>query len=57
VVKIQEADGQLITDYQVCAPRVLDYALWVPALERHIALFGQPPRLAVADAAFASTAK
>lgn len=56
VAKIQEADGQLITDYQVCAPRVRDHALWVPALERHIALFGRPPRLAVADAAFASTA-
>ena len=56
VVKLQEADGQIITDYQVCAPRVPDDCLWGPALERHRALFGRPPRLAVADAGFASTA-
>src|SRR5206468_6626841 len=35
VVKLQEADGQIITDYQVCAPRVPDDCLWGPALERH----------------------
>jgi len=56
VVKLQEADGHVITDYQVCAPRVPDDELWTPALERHIALFGRPPRLAVADAGFASPA-
>ncbi len=56
VVKLQEADGQIITDYQVCAPRVPDDCLWRPALERHRALFGRPPGLAVADAGFASTA-
>jgi IS5 family transposase len=56
VVKLQEADGHIITDYQVCAPRVRDECLWGPALERHRALFGRPPRLAVADAGFASTA-
>lgn len=56
VVKLQEADGQIITDYQVCTPRVPDDRLWVPAIERHCALFGRPPRLAVADAGFASTA-
>jgi IS5 family transposase len=54
VVKLQEADGQIITDYVVCATRRPDDELWVPALERHRALFGRPPRLAVADAAFAS---
>jgi IS5 family transposase len=56
VVKIQEAEGQIITDYQVCPTRVPDDELWVPALERHVALFGRPPRLAVADAGFASSA-
>ena len=56
VVKLQEADGQIITDYAVCATRRPDDELWVPALERHRALFGRPPRLAVADAGFASTA-
>ena len=31
-----------------------DGTLWVPSLDRHIQLFGHAPRLAVADAAFAS---
>jgi len=56
VVKLQEADGQIITDYEVCATRRPDDELWVPALERHLVLFGRPPHLAVADAGFASTA-
>jgi len=54
VVKLQEAEGQIITDYQVCATRVPDKALWLPALERHRELFGRAPRVAVADAGFAS---
>jgi IS5 family transposase len=53
-VKIQEAEAQFITDYEVCEPRQSDRALWGPAVERHIALFGRAPRLAVADGGFAS---
>ena len=56
VVKIQEAEGQIITDYHVCPTRVPDDELWTPALDRHVALFGRVPRLAVADAGFASPA-
>jgi len=56
VVKIQEAEGQIITDYHVCPTRVADKTLWVPSLARHQALFGRAPRLAVADAGFASAA-
>jgi IS5 family transposase len=56
VVKIQEAEGQIITDYHVCPTRVPDKTLWVPSLDRHQALFGHAPRLAVADAGFASAA-
>ena len=51
---IQEAEAQFITDYQVCEPRLSDRALWVPALDRHRALFGHPRQLAVADGGFAS---
>ena len=54
VVKIQEAEAQVITDYVVCAPGQSDRDLWVPALEQHAALFGHPPQLAVADGGFAS---
>jgi IS5 family transposase len=53
-VKIQEAEAQFITDYEVCERRQADRALWGPALDRHIALFGHPPQLAVADGGFAS---
>jgi IS5 family transposase len=56
LVKIQEAEAQFITDYQVCSTRVPDTTLWGPALERHEQLFGRPPRLAVADGGFASRA-
>jgi IS5 family transposase len=54
LVKIQEAEAQFITDYEVCERRVPDQALWVPSLVRHEQLFGRAPRLAVADAGFAS---
>ncbi len=43
VVKIQEAEGQFITDYEVCDRGQADRALWAPALDRHIALFARPP--------------
>jgi len=56
LVKIQEAEAQFITDYQVCERGLSDRALWVPALDRHLALFGRPPHLAVADGGFASPA-
>jgi IS5 family transposase len=53
-VMIQEAEAQFITAYQVCELGLSDRALWGPALDRHRALFGQPPQLAVADGGFAS---
>jgi IS5 family transposase len=56
LVKIQEVEAQFITDYEVCATRVPDQALWVPSLVRHAQLFGRAPRLAVADGGFASAA-
>jgi len=54
LVKIQEAEAQFITDYEVCERGQAERALWEPALDRHIALFGHAPRLAVADGGFAS---
>src|SRR5690242_14649704 len=52
LVKVQEAEAQFITDYQVCTERVTDGDLWDPGLERHEQIFGRPPHLATADAAF-----
>jgi len=54
LVKIQEAEGQFITDSAVCARRQADRVLWEPALARHIELFDRAPHLAVADGGFAS---
>jgi IS5 family transposase len=56
LVKIQEAEGRFVTDYEVCATRVPDLRLWKPSLERHEELFGKAPRLATADAGFFSGA-
>lgn len=52
LVKIQEAEGRFVTDYEVCATRVPDLKLWEPSLIRHEELFGRAPRLATADAGF-----
>ena len=54
LVKIQEAEAQFITDYEVCERGQADRALWAPSLDRHIMLFDHAPRLAVADGGFAS---
>jgi IS5 family transposase len=54
LVKIQEAEAQFITDYEVCEGGQSERAFWAPALDRHIALFDHVPRLAVADGGFAS---
>jgi IS5 family transposase len=54
LVKIQEAEAQFITDYEVCERGHPERDLWEPALDRHIALFDHAPHLAVADGGFAS---
>jgi IS5 family transposase len=55
MVKLQEAENQIITDYEVYARRPYDSELLVAAIERHQALLGRTPRLVAADAAFYST--
>jgi IS5 family transposase len=54
MVKLQEAENQIIIDYEVYARRPNDCDLLVPAIETHQALLGRPPRLVAADAAFYS---
>jgi len=56
LVKVQEAENQFVTDYEVCAERVADGDLWDSSLERHQQIFGRPPHLATADAGFSSAA-
>jgi len=35
LVKVQEAENQMVTDYEVCAEQVADGQLWDSSLERH----------------------
>ena len=55
MVVIQEADGGLVTDYQVEQKRVADTELWQPAIQKHIEVFGHAPYLATADRGFYSS--
>src|SRR6516164_2159240 len=54
MVKLQEAENQIITDYEVYARRPNDSDLLVAAIEVHQALLGRTPHLVPADAAFYS---
>jgi IS5 family transposase len=54
MVKLQEAENQIITAYEVYAERPSDSDLLIPAIDTHQALLGRVPRLVAADAAFYS---
>ena len=55
LVKLQEAENQIIVDYEVYARRPNDVDLLIPAIQAHHAALGRPPRLVAGDAAFYST--
>src|SRR6202163_1816199 len=54
MVKLQEAENQIITDYKVYVRRPYDSDLLIAAIETHEARLGRMPRLVAADAAFSS---
>jgi IS5 family transposase len=54
LVTIQEAEHQIITAYEVHPTRPADMTLWIPALDRHVAMFGRAPDIAAGDRGFAS---
>ena len=54
MVKIQEAENQIITRYEVYGTRPSDSTLLIPAIESHEQQLGRTPRLVAADAAFYS---
>jgi len=54
MVKIQEAERQIVTDYQVEPRRIADSELLVESLEKHRRIFGRVPQLIAADAGFYS---
>src|SRR5271169_4805227 len=54
MVKLQEAENQIVTDYEVYDRRPNDADLLIAAVETHHARLGRIPRLVAADAAFYS---
>jgi transposase, IS5 family len=54
MVKIQEAEQQIVTHYEVYDERPSDAALLIPALDAHEQQLGCTPRLITADAGFFS---
>jgi IS5 family transposase len=54
MVKLQEAENQIITDYEVYPQRPYDSDLLIAAIETHETLLARTPRLVAADAAFYS---
>jgi IS5 family transposase len=56
LVRIDEVENGLVSNYTVAPGNLCDQQQWVPALEAHVELFGQAPRLAAADRGFWSSA-
>ena len=54
IVKIQEADGKIITDFKVLPSNSGDRELLMPSVEKHKELFKRLPRLVAADRGFYS---
>jgi IS5 family transposase len=54
MIKLQEAENQIVVDYEVYDRRPNDADLLIPAIETHQARLGRAPYLVAADAAFYS---
>jgi transposase, IS5 family len=54
MVKLQEAENQIVIDFEVYDQRPNDADLLIPAIEIHEAKLGRTPHLVAADAAFYS---
>src|SRR5262252_5485420 len=56
LVRIDEVENGLVSNFAVAPGNLCDQQQWVPALQAHVELFGQAPRLAAADRGFWSSA-
>src|SRR5437899_7874448 len=54
MVKIQEAENQIVIDFEVYATRPSDSDLLIPSIETHQARMGRTPHLVAGDAGFYS---
>lgn len=57
MVKVQEAENQIVTSYEVYEQRPDDRAILLEAVAEHERRLGRRPRLVAADAGFSSAAK
>ena len=51
-MKIQAAEDQIVTHYEVYDQRPSDSELWTPSIEKHMQPFAHAPRLAAANTGF-----
>jgi transposase, IS5 family len=56
LLKVQEAENQIVVDYQLYEQRPEDQSLIVPTIEAHVRTFGRAPQLLAADRGFWSAA-
>jgi transposase, IS5 family len=54
LIKIQEAENQIITDYEVCDQRPADSTLLIKSIEAHQQKLGRVPHMVATDAGFFS---
>jgi IS5 family transposase len=52
LLKVHEAENQIVVDYEVYAQGPADQTLLIPTVSTHIRLFGRPPELVAADPGF-----
>jgi IS5 family transposase len=52
LVRIDEVEKGLVSNYAVASGNLCDQQQWKPALEAHVVLFGRAPHLAAADRGF-----
>ena len=52
LVRIDEVENGFVSNYAVAPGNLCDQQQWTPALQAHVELFGQAPRLATADRGF-----
>jgi IS5 family transposase len=56
LVRIDEVENGFVSNYAVAPGNLSDQQQWTPALQAHVELFGQAPRLATADRGFWNSA-
>jgi len=56
LVRIDEVENGFVSNYAVAPGNLCDQQQWTPALQAHVELFGQAPRLATADRGFWNSA-